>query len=222
MMHLAYSLLTSAICAFGNAQPALPDSLLKSIDSLSIQYIDLRVNSLIFSEVKKYINEQRDSSQLFRDGFGYITVAEIRPLLSNVPIFARNEDQKDIEAEFNVGLSSFYPSTDFNMGIPLYYSFVENRLVLIFDQNMKWLHHNKYSSVSKQKIKALVKQTLKQALNPEFQFKSTQSESFELTPERRELMKEDEILDMASFTLGRPKRVIEYSDGSIGYRYYPH
>jgi hypothetical protein len=225
MMLLVYNLLTSTLFTFGNARPALPDSLPRSVDSLSIQYIDLRINPLVFSEVKKYISEQRDSSQLFRDGFGYVTIADITSVRNGRPIPAEalGEHLNDVEAEFTIGLISFYPSTAFNMGIPLYYSFVENRLVLIFDQNMKWLHHNKYSSASKQKIKSLVKQTLTQALNPEFQFKGMMSgETFELTPERRELMNEDDILDRASFTLGKLKRVIEYFDGAIGYRYYPH
>jgi|GEM_PF-7062766 len=224
MMLLVYSLLASARCAFSSVQPALPNSLPTTGDSLSIQYIDLRVNPLVLSEVKKYIKEQRDSSQLFRDGFGYVVIGDIKSRDNSNRVLASSlvDRPKEINVQFNIGLSSFYPSTDFNMGISLYYSFVENRLVLIFDGDIQWLHKDRYAATSLQKVKSLVKQTLTQALNPEFQFKGMRPETFELTPERRKLMKEDEILDRASFTLGKLKRVIEYFDGSISYKYYPH
>jgi hypothetical protein len=224
MMLLFYSLFTSALCAFGNAQSALADNLPTYGDSLSIQYIDLRVNPLVFSEVKKYINEQQDSSQLFREGFGYVVIGDIKSWYdgSPIPVDSLLKHQKDIKAGFNIGLSSFYPNLTFDMGIPLYYSFMENRLVLIFDGDIQWLHKDRYAAISIQKAKSLVKQTLKQALdNPEFQFKNVRLETFELTPERRELLKEDEILDMASFTLGKLKRVIEYVDGTVSYHYFP-
>ncbi|AUD04149.1 hypothetical protein [Spirosoma pollinicola] len=191
----------------------------KPEDSLTIQYVDLRINPLLFSEVKKYIKEQQDSSQLFKDGFGYLTIAGIKLVRNGSPIEVGSfkEHLKDVELEFTIGLSSFYPAQ--NIGKPLYYSFVESRLILIYDQNVRWIHQNSYSTASISKLKELVKQTLMPVFDPDFTFKTLHGDSMVLTPERREQMSQEQILEMAASTLSKLKTVIEYVDGSISYRY---
>ncbi|QHW01036.1 hypothetical protein [Spirosoma endbachense] len=188
-------------------------------DSLAIQYIDLQANPLLYSEVKKYIKEQQDSSQLFKNGFGYITIGGIKLVRNGKPIEVSTlkEHEKDIEVEFLIGLSSFYPTQ--SMGKPLYYSFVESRLVLIYDQSVKWIHQNSYSKASVSKLKDLVKQTLMPVFDPDFEFKGFNGETVILTPERREQMSQEQILEMAAATLSKLKIVVEYFDGSISYRY---
>ncbi|GAB2565086.1 hypothetical protein [Spirosoma aerophilum] len=189
-------------------------------DSLAIQYVDLHGNQLLFSEVQKYIREQRDSSSLFRSGYGYVTIGGI--ILDHIgqPVLADSLENhlKDISLKFNIGLSSFYPQQ--NMGKPLYYSFVDDRLILIFEQNAKWIHHNTFSVSSIIKVKKLIKQALKLSFDSNFEFKDTLGDSFFLSVERREKMSQEEILEMGSYSLQKLKTVTVYFDGSIDYQYF--
>lgn len=188
-------------------------------DSLDIQYVDLHGNQLLFSEIQKYIKEQRDSSTLFENGYGYVTVGGI--LLDHVgqPVLADSLENhlKDISLKFNIGLSSFYPQQ--NMGKPIYYSFVDDRLILIFEQNAKWIHNNTFSVSSVSKVKKLIKQTLNLSFDSNFEFKDTLGDSFFLSVDRREKMSQEEILKIGSYSLQKLKTVTVYFDGSIDYQY---
>lgn len=221
---LFFLLITSGNCCHGFSDRLLPlnyDWLTEKSfnDSLEIQYVDLHINPLIFSEVSKYIKEQQDSSLLFKNGFGYVTIGGIKLDHIGQPVLADSlaNHLKDILVEFNIGLSSFYPTK--HIGKPLYYSYVDNRLILIFEQNVKWIHHNTFSSSSIRKVKELIKTTLKQAFNPDFEFKGMTGEPFFLTKERREQMNQEQILEMGSWSLSRLKTVVQYFDGSISYHY---
>jgi hypothetical protein len=126
---------------------------------------------------------------------------------------------KDIEVEFNIGLSSFYPHQ--NLGLPLYYSFVDNRLVVMYDQTAKWIHQNNYSASSQRHLKGLIEQTLGAVFKEDFIFKGLSGEPFTLTLEERKQMSRERLLEMSSWSLSKLKTVIQYVDGSISYRYIP-
>lgn len=187
-------------------------------DSLTIQYLDLRVNPLLFSEAKKYIKEQQDSSLLFRNGYGYIMITGVKPARNGRPILASslNDHVKDVEVEFKIGLSSFYPHQ--NLGTPLYYSFVEGKLVLVYDRNSEWIHRNSYSVASQRKVKELIRQTLLEELKSNFVFKGLAGDTFVLSPERRGKMSQEQVFELGSFTLDKLKTVVQHFDGSISYR----
>lgn len=191
----------------------------RSDDSLAIQYINLEINPLLLSEVKKYIKAQQDSSLLFKSGFGYIMIDNIKSVRNGRPIEASSlgEHLKDIELEFDIGLSSLYPHQ--GLGVPLYYSFVQGRLVLIYDQKLVWIHRNRYSITSQRRVKELIKQTLLRELRVDFVFKGLAGDSFMLSAERRERMSQEHIFELGSFTLDKLKTVVQYVDGSISYRY---
>lgn len=193
-------------------------STIRFADSLTIQYFDLRVNPLLFSEAKKYIKEQQDSSLLFRSGYGYIVISDIKSIRNGRPIVASslNDHVKDIEVEFSIGLSSFYPHQ--NLGTPLYYSFVEGKLVLIYDRNSEWIHRNRYSVASQRKVKELIKQTLLEELKGDFVFKGLAGDTFVLSAEQRGKMSQEQVFELGSFTLDKLKTVVQYFDGSISYR----
>ena len=190
-------------------------------DSLAIQYINLQINPLLLSEVKKYIKEQQDSIPLFKKGYGYVVIGGVQLVRKGRPIPSNSlsDHLKDIELEFNVGLSSFYPHQ--NLGTPLYYSFVEGRLVLIHDQNPEWIHRNSYSNTSQRKIKELIKQTLLEELKVDFVFNGITGDTLTLSSERRGKMTQEQVFELGSFTLSKLKlkTVVVYFDGSISYRY---
>lgn len=206
---------TDKFSHFANRTNQFP--IIRFEDSLTIQYLDLRVNSLLFSEVKKYIKEQQDSSLLFRNGYGYVVIGGIKPVRNGRPILASslNDHVKDIEVEFNIGLSSFYLHQ--NLGTPLYYSFVEGKLVLIYDRNSEWIHRNHYSLASQRKVKELIKQTLLEELKGDFVFKGLAGDTFVLSSERRGRMSQEQVFELGSFTLDKLKTVVQYFDGSISY-----
>ncbi len=104
-------------------------------DSLIIQHFSLEVNPFLLSEVKKYIKEQEDSCVLFKKGFGYVTISGLKLGRNGRPIPADSLSTHfmDIETEFSLGISSFYPHQ--GIGTPQYYAFVKERLVLIYDQH---------------------------------------------------------------------------------------
>lgn len=184
-------------------------------DSLSIQYINLDVNPFLLSEVQKYIKEQKDSCQLFGTGFGYIIIENIKPIRRGRPLSAFSLGD-EIEVEFDIGLSSFYPHQ--GLGTPLYYTFVERSLVLIYNSKLEWLHQNHYSMASQKKVKKLIQQTLVQELNVDFIFKGIEGNAFRLSSARREKMSQEDVWAAGSFTLVKLKTVVQYSDGTVSYR----
>jgi hypothetical protein len=196
-------------------------------DSLSIQYIDLTKNDLLFKEVSKFIHEQNDSSQLFRSGFGYISIGNYK-FNQHAPVLVDSLDkyEKDIILSFTMATVSFFLNENSSTKIiacsncfPLYYSFIENRLILIYDQNMKWLHQNNYSIVSKKNISRLVRKTLLPALDSSFEFKGIDRQTYFISEERRATMNEQQILENASFTLNKSKSYIQYFDGTARYTF---
>ena len=189
-------------------------------DSLTIQFLSLPDNPLLFSEVKKYIKEQEDSCRLFKNGFGFITISGIKLVRNGRPIPAdlmSNNRLKDVELVFDVGLSSFYPHQ--RLGTPLYYAFVDKRLVLIFDQQAQWIHGNHYSQESQRKVKDLIHKTLLAEFAPDFEFTGLDGNKFKLSPERRKSLTKEQILELGSFTLQRVKTVIQHFDLSVTYQY---
>ncbi|SEI50262.1 hypothetical protein SAMN05216327_10270 [Dyadobacter sp. SG02] len=188
-------------------------------DTLDIQYLALENNQLLYTEVAKYLAEQNDSCQLFREGLGYIAISNIqlgrkgRP----IPIDSIPNRLKEIEVVFDVGISSFYPHQ--NIGMPLYYAFVNNRLVLIYSQQSEWLHRNKYSFKSQRKIKDLIASTLTSLLSPNFVFRGLDGNTFRLTSDQRNDMSQEKVFELGSFTLNKSKTITQHFDGSVSYQY---
>nr|WP_295926680.1 hypothetical protein [uncultured Dyadobacter sp.] len=186
-------------------------------DSLDIQYLELSSNPLLLKEVRKYIREQNDSSQLFKNGFGYVVIRNVKTVRNGEPIPAAAFEAhlKDVEVGFDLELTSFYPHQ--GIGTPLYYSFVDKRLVLIFDQNLAWIHGNRYSASSQQKVKDLIRQTLVMEQSTDFVFRGLEGIFFKLTPEHRKILTSEQVMELGSFTLQHLKTVIQHVDGSISY-----
>lgn len=196
------------------------DSILSALhDSLEIQYISLENNQLLYSEVTKFLAEQSDSSQLFGEGFGYIAISNLQIGRNGqpIPLDSIANRLKDIEVVFDLALSSFYPHQ--NIGTPLYYSFIDKRLILIYDQQAEWLHKNKYSLRSQKEVKRLIMKTLQAELHPNFVFTGLDGNTFKLSQIQRKEMSQEMVFELGSFTLNRLKTVTQHFDGSVSYRY---
>jgi hypothetical protein len=123
---------------------------------------------------------------------------------SPIPASSLGDHLKDVELEFKIGLSSFYLHQ--NLGLPLYYSFVDNRLVVIYDQTVKWIHQNNYSASSQRHLKALTEQTLGAVFKENFIFKGLSGEPFTITVAERKQMSHERLLEMGSWSLSKLKK----------------
>lgn len=212
---------------YSSGIPKLLRSINDSTDSLNIQYVDVKVNLTLYSELEKFIKEQTDSSQLFRSGFGYISVGGYKiNQFSPLPINESNNHKDDIVLSFNMSLNSYYITDDIPKSsaichdcFPLYYSYVNGRLILIYDINAKWIHKNAYTSKSKKLISKLVRSTLTQALNSEFVFKDIYGKPLMLSEDKHENMSERDILEYAAFVFNKGKTYNEFYNGAVKYKY---
>jgi hypothetical protein len=188
-------------------------------DSLSIQYVELSAHRILFPEIKKYIREQNDSCLLFRQGFGFLILYNVRLDRDGLPVPAGEIEthKKDVLAEFRIGVSSLYPHQ--KLGTPALFSFVEGRLVLIFNRQMEWIHGNRYSVASERKLKKMIAHTLTMEFDSGFIFKHLAGHPFVLSSSQRQELSEEEILELGSFTLGKSKTVRKHFDGSTSYGY---
>ncbi|HEV7348778.1 hypothetical protein [Telluribacter sp.] len=188
-------------------------------DSLEISFIDLRANSFLYREVRRFIQEQSDSSALFRDGFGFVTIDRLK-LSPPGPIPIQETEKHAKEVVASVTLTTWsYPLSDESSltRFPSYYSIVDGRLVLVYNELLEWISPPLYTYASRIRVEKLVTNTLQMALDPDFVFQSLQGKSYKLSKEQRETMSEYDILKNATFTGGGYKRVIKYFDGSVAY-----
>lgn len=192
-------------------------------DSTVIYPIDLSKNKLVYTEVRKYIKEQSDSSTLFKNGFGFITIENIK-LYDHIPVKPRDFDTygKDVIATFTISKTSYTLSDKYALTrYPSYYSFVDDKLILIYDQTFEWLASPVYTTESKKNIEKLVLNTLQQVFNENFVFVDPfKHDSFKLSKEQRKLMTNQQIIERAAFTINSSVIVKQHFDKSISYFYY--
>ena len=194
-------------------------------DTLEIQYIDLKDNMFLYEEIKKFITEQCDSSEVFKKGFGYVTAGNY--VYNRIaPFTAENlsENLKKIVLTFNITLESFYIKEDAdkfgspcNGCYPVYYSFVDGRLVLIYDANIKHLTKNNYSSSSRKKMSGLVKKTLQMALQENFRFRHIDGSFYYLSKIQRGQITEDKIFENCASSLSSGRTVVVHVDNTVSY-----
>lgn len=171
--------------------------------------------------MRKYVKEQSDSCALFRQGFGYITIGGYKHYnLAPIPANDLDHHLEDVVFQFYIGLSSILIDESNNSAIyPSFYSIVDGRLVLIYDETINWLNSNYYSNKSKTNLTNLIVSTLGMALDEHFTFKDIfRNSTFTIPKEERSKMTSNSILAKAQFTLNASKLVIKLFDGTIKYK----
>jgi hypothetical protein len=181
---------------------------------LNIQQIDI-TNEYLLKYIRKFIQAERHSNDLFRKGFGYVRILDIEAK-STAPVEVRKvkrDFMKDTVLSFTIGLSSMPLLDDAYESLyshfPAYYAIVDNCLVLLFD-DVPLLYQtyipcglaynqSPYSQKSKKKLQQLVENSLKEALDETFEFTSFPSnEKYTLSKSIRKKMGKDNILMQAS------------------------
>lgn len=216
-------LLQSSFCLAQNVIDLERQSL---IDSIHIQKISLEKNKILHKAIVDYINELNDKSALFKKGFGFLTIRNYHGI-THAPVLMEefNKYAKDTIAYFNISACSYVISESFSATalycqdcFPTYYTFIEGRLILIYDEFSNWLVQNQYFRSSRKEIIDLVNFTLKEALNENFEFVNfPKSTTFKISKEERKSMTQQQILEKAAFTLNEGKKVIIHFDKSVTY-----
>jgi len=194
---------------------------------IDVQYIELNQNNFLHRQIAKYIQEQADSSELFKAGFGFITVDNIT-IASSKPYFLKKEENgihvEDLK--FKLGTRSFLLTPSFETVssyctgcFPDFYSLIDDRLVFFYSDQSRWLHQGYFSEDSKKRLITIQRKHLQQALDPNFAFIDLFGKPFKISAEERQRLTEDEILLKASLTLQASKIVVQYLDGQIKYQY---
>ena len=194
-------------------------------DSLSIQYIDLRSNKILYEEIKKFIVAMSDSSDSFKRGYGYISVGSYNIHLGKTVLASEMEEKsKDVVLSFMLSANSYLLVAD-SPGVnsicqdcfPLYYSLVNDRLVLLYSQDANWVNNGMYSLTSKRKVAGLVEETLKMSLESSFEFKGLNKLPYKVSIDKRKNMSKREVFEKASLTLNSARVFIRYFDGTVKY-----
>lgn len=191
-------------------------------DSLiDIRYISLK-KSLIFPFIKKYIRQQSEKNDLFRQNYGYISLMEIKTeSYSNASLNTSTADLADADHFWNTKIASFsimlesHPFTvEYREGdcwqcfnYPLFYTMIDGRLILIYDdilENVLSLDYSvRYTQKSKEQLIRLAEPFLKKSLEPDFTFTHPLSpiKEFKKSEIERKNMTQHEIFKLAAFTL---------------------
>lgn len=192
---------------------------------IDIQYIEINKNDFLLSEIRKYIMEEEKGDSLFKSGFGFVIVDNIK-ISPKEPYFIRQKkaDENIIDYEFRLGVRSYLLTQKLsNTGsycpgcFPNYYSIVENRLILLYVNESAWINRSFYSEASKIKLINLQKECLKGALRPGFKFIDIFGRQYQLDNNERTKLEEEDILLNASNTLQQSRKVIYYFDGRVKY-----
>ncbi len=190
-----------------------------------IQRITL-YNSAIQESIHKFIAEQRIINELFKAGYGYIELSNVKTS-HFAPIDAADSDAVEdpfsqTALSFSLGLTSFVKTTakeshgGLNDNYPPYYTYVDGVLVVIYDElfdvlTLKRTHgfamaQSSYTEQSKRKLRRLMFPYLKMALEEDFVFCGLDNTEFTLSKAQRKKLSRTEILQQAMFNLIFGKR----------------
>ncbi len=167
---------------------------------------------------------------MFRQGFGYLAIERFeggngRP----VDIDSLDKHNKDVVLKFDIGVGSnslsaykHYSSHPCEFCFPSYYAKIDGRLILIRENNIKWI--SRYSQKSREIMALEVKNTLLKALEPNFDFLNPITSTFyKISEEKRKTMTEDQIVGEAwcvyGLTMSSFRTVLVHFDGSVSYKY---
>jgi hypothetical protein len=195
---------------------------------VEIQYVDIK-NTNLKNILVDFINKQKTNNDLFKHGFGYITINELdfkkyKTLSLN---HKSSESRSDTLISFNVSLNSYFINGNekpncFNCDyFPPFYSQINGCLILIYDKSFDWLisgtsRGNIFTLKSKKRLTKIIRKTLLASLDENFNFYDPFSNSYyNLNKLQRSNLSESEIMAKASFTLDNGILVYILRNGSV-------
>ncbi len=223
-------LLTNTVCL---SQQIKHSDIIKRPD---IQYISL-TNRAISSTIKNFIKIQNDTNKLFKQGFGYISVSDIKINFKSFALQDINnakkivDYQKDTVLSFSLFLSSAILLDDgfefFYNKYPPFYTFLEGRLILLYDdipsiysvpiQCGQFCNKSPYSYKSKKKLQKLVMNTLNLVRDTNFVFTGIENRKYILTKDQRKKMELKDIYMNSILTFNTYKVYYCLRDDTIIY-----
>jgi hypothetical protein len=213
--------ISSCVTAQGNAK----------LNPHEIQYVNIENNTLV-SAVQQLIEQQKLKNNLFKNGYGYVTIdnIEFRGYNTLKGDFKDLITDNDTLITFTTSLSSYLinGSRDvdcFNCNYyPPFYTYIDNTLVLIYDKTFNWLFTNDesvFSNESKKQLTDIIRKLLKESLNVDFIFYDPfSSKEYSLNKKERETLTNDKVMSMGAFTLRSGQSVSILRNGNVKIRYY--
>ena len=205
----------------------------KEENSYDIQDVAIE-NTFVYSLVNNFIIEQRTLNPLFKEGYGYVTLEQIKFL--EYKTFIYNKEKRLVNKQdsllieqplltFKISLNSYLINgsdekdcMNCNYFPPLY-TFIDNTLVLIYDDTFRWLfptNNKKYSTRSKYRLCEYVKMRLNKSLDEDFLFYDPfKNKSYSIGKNERRNLSEDKIMSLGAFTLHAAQRVNILRNGDV-------
>ena len=195
----------------------------------TIQYLQSSdLNPLILREAEKYILFQEANNKLFKDGFGFIVINNIK-ILSQAPIIVTDSTKSRpfrATMSFSVSIASHFitPNVKYTTSFcescyPPFYTKINNHVILIYDQIATLLTNNRYSTKSQNKLAKLLTPHFKHTLDKNFEFYSIfNSKSYKLSEEKRKKLTRREIYKEAAFVFREGRTITILQDGSAIYK----
>ena len=198
-------------------------------EGTEIQQITI-YDQTVLREIRTFIKEFSDSSTLFKEGFGFLTLDNfVKKGFAPIPAQSLDNHDKDVVLTFRMKAASYtlhpvgYVSVHpYDFHFPAYYTKVDNRLVLIFENNIEQI--SVFSRNSKEKLAEEVSNTLRKSLDPDFEFLSPITlKVFKISEEDRKKMDKDDIMstahEMYGFNPFAYRTVFAHLDGNITYKH---
>ncbi len=224
---LIFLLLPTGLLIAQNRDPYHNRLILAPNEGTGIQYITI-YDPIVLREIRAFIKEFSDSSTLFKEGFGFLILENfVKKGLVPIPVEELSNHENDIVLSFKIKARShsLNPIGDlsphpYSSRFPTFYAKVDNRLILIFENNIEQVSF--FSRNSKEKLAGEVKNTLLKALDPNFEFYGINSKFYKISFERRKKMKENDFIDEAWCTYcSTPKSdrvVFIHFNGDVSYK----
>lgn len=204
-----------------------------TIEKIDIQCITLK-NKGIEEAIKVFIKRIENQNQLFKNGFGFLSISNIQIGSKMRPIrieeWSRIKNDTILKFDININsyilLEKFEPDGFMSDNYPPFYTFIDGRLILLYDDifdtyitgNHAFVNMDVFTENSMKKLREAMFPYFKLALNEDFEFKDILGQKSKLDREQRLKMSQTEIFKKASFVFDIPSQKVHIlRDGRILY-----
>ena len=182
-----------------------------------------KVNSIIIKALDSFIIEKEKDYQLFKDGYGFIVIDNLKYIDKGPIAFNPSPNDSDSKNQpywsFYIGLASFPIRANVRVAnfledsYPIFYMEYKNHLVLFNDEQARGYINNNFDIESQKKIELLVsKYLMKAVLDEDFIFTSITKDKYKLSSEKRQKMSPKDIINDAIFVFNEGYEVTVFKN----------
>ena len=191
----------------------------------NIQQIGIN-NPLIIDAIKVFIQQKKTKIKIFNDGYGFVALNMLSYKINHKPMNINDTDlenfYKDTVVSFTLELRSHPlllnndPEIFLSTNYPPFYTFIDNTLVLLYDNVVGIYNGNSFSKKTMKKLSKIVSQQLKNAFEIDFVFKHPlEKTEYTLTKKDRKYLSTKDIYKRSCMNLMESDYVCILRNGDV-------